>query len=72
MKHVLGDAYLLSSYQIQQRVPGVGFEPDEYVDVAVRAEVVSQHGTEQGDLSDPPASAECGEAVLGYCDVRCH
>jgi hypothetical protein len=42
---------------------GAGPEGDEDVHVAVRAEVVAEHGAEEGQVGDAPAPAEGGQPL---------
>ena len=47
----------------------LGFESNQYVNVAVGAEFISQHGAEQRQLLYFPAFAEDTDCVKGYIDM---
>jgi hypothetical protein len=50
--------------QRQERWPTILTERDEYIDIAVRAEVVAQRGPEKVELRYAPAFAECTQGTL--------
>jgi hypothetical protein len=49
--------------QVEKRSARGRLESDQHVHVAVRAKIVAQHGTEQGELGDPPPVAELRDAL---------
>lgn len=51
---------------------GVCGERDEDIHVAVGAEVVAEHGTEEGEFLDAPAGAERRQGRLVQCEVFGH
>lgn len=55
--------------QREVRVPLVGLELDEHVDVAIRPEVATKHRTEQREPADMVLSAEVGDALPGNVDA---
>ena len=57
---------------VEQAPVGVGGKFHQEVYVAVRAKIVPQGGSEQGQLRDPPFSTENGQSFRRQLQVSVH
>ena len=62
----------LQADHVEEGDPGLGRELDQYVHVAPRAEILAQHGAEEGEAPDGIAAAEVGDALVIDLDVQAH
>src|SRR5450830_752894 len=64
--------FALQIDELKEADARVGGELDEHVDVALGAEVVAQHGSEEGEATDAAAAAEARQALLVDLNLQTH
>ena len=62
----------LQSDELKKADPGIGGELDQHVDVALRAEVLAQDGTKEGEAPDAAAPAEGSQPLCVDIDLQAH